>query len=72
MYRSVLTSWRMSSMGKSGARASGPIGSRVPGWSGGGSGYRKVGADVVVVRRELGFAEQEPALAVLGTSRWTS
>ena len=38
MKRSELTSWRISSIGKSGARSAGPIGSRVAGWRGGGSG----------------------------------
>jgi len=38
MNRSVLTSCLMSSIGKSGASASGPMGSFVPGCRGGGSG----------------------------------
>lgn len=38
MYRSWLTSWAISAIGKSGARSSGPIGSFVPGWMTGGSG----------------------------------
>jgi hypothetical protein len=36
--RSALTSCMMSSIGNSGASISGPMGSRVPGWSGGGRG----------------------------------
>ncbi len=44
MNRSVLTSCLISSMGKSGASASGPMGSFVPGWSGGGSGTGKSAA----------------------------
>jgi hypothetical protein len=43
MYRSVLTSWRMRSMGKSGAKSSGPAGWRVPGWSAGGGGEGRSG-----------------------------
>ena len=38
MYRSVATSCRIRSIGKSGSSASGPIGSCVPGCSGGGGG----------------------------------
>ena len=43
MKRSVATSWRMSSIGNSGARSSGPIGWSVPGCSGGGCGEGRSG-----------------------------
>ena len=38
-----LTSWRISAIGKSGARSAGPIGCPVPGCSTGGGGVRQVG-----------------------------
>ena len=68
MNRSVLTSCLMSSIGKSGARISGPMGSRVPGWRRAGQRLRQVRRDVVVVRRQLALGEHEPALLVAGTS----
>src|SRR5580704_687135 len=43
MKESVATSWRMSSIGNSGARSSGPTGWSVPGCSGGGGGTGKSG-----------------------------
>src|SRR5690554_2404295 len=42
-YLSGVTSWAIRSMGKSGARSSGPIGSWVPGWRGGGGGSGRSG-----------------------------
>src|SRR5690349_11516576 len=42
-YRSPVTSWRMMSIGNSGARSSGPTGCRVPGCSGGGGGLGRSG-----------------------------
>jgi hypothetical protein len=49
----TLTSCLISSIGKSGARASGPMGSWVAGCSGGAGGVRQVRGDVVPVRRHL-------------------
>src|SRR5271170_2523697 len=43
MKESVATSWRMSSIGNSGARSSGPTGWSVPGCSGGGGGVGRSG-----------------------------
>ena len=43
MYRSDETSCRIRSIGKSGARSSGPTGSCVPGCSGGGGGAGRSG-----------------------------
>src|SRR5580692_521432 len=43
MKESVATSWRMSSIGNSGARSSGPTGWPVPGCSGGGGGEGRSG-----------------------------
>src|SRR3984885_13475747 len=43
MNESVATSWRISSIGNSGARSSGPTGWRVPGCSGGGGGAGRSG-----------------------------
>src|SRR3954468_8115081 len=42
-YRSPVTSWRIRSIGNSGARSSGPTGCRVPGCSGGGGGLGRSG-----------------------------
>src|SRR5216684_7797723 len=42
-YGSAVTSWRMSSIGNSGARSSGPTGCSVPGCSGGGGGAGRSG-----------------------------
>ena len=44
MNRSALTSCLMSSIGNRGASISGPMGSLVPGWRGGGSGSGKSAA----------------------------
>src|SRR6266516_7237790 len=43
MRESVATSWRISSIGNSGARSSGPTGWPVPGCSGGGGGAGRSG-----------------------------
>src|SRR3954464_10199673 len=42
-YRSPVTSWRIRSIGNSGARSSGPTGCSVPGCSGGGGGLGRSG-----------------------------
>src|SRR6478735_6644592 len=56
IHGSADTSWPIRPMGNSGARSSGPIGSRVPGWSGGCSGSGMTGS---TLNHALGMASSD-------------
>src|SRR3954464_15660370 len=56
IHGSADTSWPISPIGNSGARSSGPIGSRVPGWSGGCTGSGMTGS---TLNHALGMASSD-------------
>ncbi len=51
---SVLTSWRISSIGKRGARSSGPTGSPVPGWR---TGCGRFGMSDAMLYQPVGISD---------------
>src|SRR5580700_7212292 len=66
MKESVATSWRMSSIGNSGARSSGPTGWSVPGCSGGGGG---VGRSGITLYHWRGISDSSSVILVRSATR---